>query len=62
MAEQPPAQNAAGAPEDALDKGVDAALKKTGHGQSRNVVEKISDGVRTAFKKISGKDVPVKDT
>ncbi|GAA5900556.1 uncharacterized protein JCM6883_002881 [Sporobolomyces salmoneus] len=46
---------------DALDKGVNAALGKAGHGQSASTTEKISDGIRTGFKKLTGKDVPVKD-
>ncbi|GAA5862996.1 hypothetical protein JCM3774_006715 [Rhodotorula dairenensis] len=63
--------NAAGAPGttatgghggDALDKGVAQALNKSGHGgQSASTIEKISDGIRTAFRKLTGKDVPVKD-
>ncbi|SGY40522.1 BQ5605_C003g02391 [Microbotryum silenes-dioicae] len=79
-----PAQQGTGG--DALDKGVDAVLKKAGKGQSAstkttdvvrrtnsigfktdrnhqlvNGTEKISDGVRTGFKKLTGKDVPVQD-
>ncbi|GAA5951739.1 hypothetical protein JCM8115_005230 [Rhodotorula mucilaginosa] len=47
---------------DALDKGVAQALNKSGHGgQSASTIEKISDGIRTAFRKLTGKDVPVKD-
>ncbi|GAA5989136.1 hypothetical protein JCM10908_001176 [Rhodotorula pacifica] len=47
---------------DALDKGVAAALNKSGHGgQKAGTIEKISDGIRTGFKKLTGKDVPVKD-
>ncbi|KWU46381.1 hypothetical protein RHOSPDRAFT_31831 [Rhodotorula sp. JG-1b] len=46
----------------ALDKGVAQALNKSGHGgQSASTIEKISDGIRTAFRKLTGKDVPVKD-
>ncbi|PWN20205.1 hypothetical protein BCV69DRAFT_299351 [Microstroma glucosiphilum] len=44
--------------EDALDKAVDQGLNKAGHGQNRNTVEKISDGIRSGFKKLTGKDVP----
>ncbi|KAK8865965.1 hypothetical protein IAR55_001114 [Kwoniella newhampshirensis] len=47
--------------QDALDKGVDGLLKKSGHGQNASTTEKISDGVRSAFKKVSGKDVPIAD-
>ncbi|SCZ95877.1 BZ3500_MvSof-1268-A1-R1_Chr8-1g09855 [Microbotryum saponariae] len=54
-----PAQQGTGG--DALDKGVDAVLKKAGKGQSASTTEKISDGVRTGFKKLTGKDVPVQD-
>lgn len=32
------------------DKGIVSILKKTGHGQSRQTVEKISDGIRSIFK------------
>ncbi|GAA5890239.1 hypothetical protein JCM6882_008764 [Rhodosporidiobolus microsporus] len=46
---------------DALDKGVDAVLGKFGHGGNRGTTEKISDGIRTLFKKATGKDVPIKD-
>ncbi|POY74411.1 hypothetical protein BMF94_2605 [Rhodotorula taiwanensis] len=46
---------------DALDKGVNAALNRSGHGQKAGTVEKISDGIRTGFKKLTGKDVPIKD-
>ncbi|PWN97151.1 hypothetical protein FA09DRAFT_330788 [Tilletiopsis washingtonensis] len=47
--------------QDGLDKGIDAVLKKTGHGQSESTTEKISDGFRSVFKKATGKDVPIKD-
>ncbi|OWZ51085.1 hypothetical protein J010_05934 [Cryptococcus neoformans] len=47
--------------QDALDKGVDAALNRAGHGQSHSTTEKISDGIRSVFKKATGKDVPIKD-
>ncbi|PWN53551.1 hypothetical protein IE53DRAFT_309997, partial [Violaceomyces palustris] len=51
-----------GAPQqDALDKGVQAISKKLGHEQSGSTVEKISDGIRSGFKKLTGKDVPIKD-
>jgi len=55
-----PAPGAAGQ-QDALDKGVDAILGKAGHKQSAGTVEKISDGFRKFFKKITGKDVPIAD-
>ncbi|KAE8241576.1 hypothetical protein A4X13_0g7352 [Tilletia indica] len=45
----------------AWDKGIDAILKKGGHGQSAGTVEKISDGFRKIFKKVAGKDVPIAD-
>ena len=35
--------------------------KKSGHGTSRATTEKISDGIRSGFKKMTGKDVPIKD-
>ncbi|KAK0548021.1 hypothetical protein OC846_003146 [Tilletia horrida] len=47
--------------QDALDKGIDTILGKSGHKQSGATVEKISDGVRSIFKKVTGKDVPIKD-
>ncbi|WWD09451.1 hypothetical protein V865_007575 [Kwoniella europaea PYCC6329] len=47
--------------QDFLDKGVDYGLKQTGHGQSASTTEKISDGVRSGFKKLTGKDVPIQD-
>ncbi|WVQ88164.1 hypothetical protein IAS59_001898 [Cryptococcus gattii] len=47
--------------QDALDKGVDTALNRAGHGQSHSTTEKISDGIRNVFKKATGKDVPIKD-
>ncbi|KAG7530099.1 hypothetical protein FFLO_05258 [Filobasidium floriforme] len=47
--------------QDFLDKGVDAGLKRAGHGQNASTTEKISDGIRSGFKKMTGKDVPIKD-
>jgi hypothetical protein len=41
--------------QDALDKGISTVLGKTGHGQSNSTVEKISDGFRKVFRKITGK-------
>jgi len=36
-----------------VDKGVDSILGKAGHKQSGGTTEKISDGIRSAFKKVS---------
>ncbi|GHJ90417.1 hypothetical protein NliqN6_6819 [Naganishia liquefaciens] len=47
--------------QDALDKGVDAGLKHFGKGQNASTTEKISDGIRSGFKKMTGKDVPIAD-
>ncbi|WVR05921.1 hypothetical protein IAU60_002947 [Kwoniella sp. DSM 27419] len=47
--------------QDALDKGVGSILTKAGHGQSVSTTEKISDGIRSGFKKLTGKDVPIQD-
>lgn len=47
--------------QDALDKGVDQLLTKAGHKQSGSTTEKISDGIRNVFKKVTGKDVPIQD-
>ncbi|KAK1926768.1 hypothetical protein DB88DRAFT_482942 [Papiliotrema laurentii] len=47
--------------QDALDKGVDTILGRAGHKQSAGTTEKISDGVRSLFKKATGKDVPIQD-
>ncbi|EIN08902.1 hypothetical protein PUNSTDRAFT_134076 [Punctularia strigosozonata HHB-11173 SS5] len=58
-AQQPTNTTASGG--DALDKGVDFLEKKAGHEQSHSTTEKISDGIRTGFKKMAGKDVPVQD-
>ncbi|GAA5859159.1 hypothetical protein JCM5296_002995 [Sporobolomyces johnsonii] len=46
---------------DALDRGIDSLLTKSGHTQSHSTVEKISDGARSLFKKVTGKDAPVAD-
>ncbi|PAV17604.1 Proteophosphoglycan ppg4 [Pyrrhoderma noxium] len=46
---------------DALDKGIDFLGRKTGHQQSHSTTEKISDGIRKGFRKLTGKDVPIKD-
>ncbi|WWC58688.1 uncharacterized protein I303_101232 [Kwoniella dejecticola CBS 10117] len=47
--------------QDALDKGVDYVLGKAGHKQNASTTEKISDGIRSGFKKLTGKDVPIQD-
>ncbi|WVW82332.1 hypothetical protein I302_104339 [Kwoniella bestiolae CBS 10118] len=47
--------------QDALDKGVDYVLGKAGHKQNVSTTEKISDGVRSGFKKLTGKDIPIQD-
>lgn len=54
---------------DALDKGVDLVQEHGfGQGQQKNESaveqakdEKISDGIRSAYKKVAGKDVPIAD-
>ncbi|BEJ17019.1 hypothetical protein CspHIS471_0604200 [Cutaneotrichosporon sp. HIS471] len=47
--------------QDALDKGVNTVLGKMGHAQNAQTTEKISDGVRSAFKSATGRDVPIQD-
>ncbi|EPQ28578.1 uncharacterized protein PFL1_03882 [Pseudozyma flocculosa PF-1] len=65
MSAPPPQQPGAGAggvpQQDALDKGVQAASKHFGHETNASTTEKISDGIRSGFKKLTGKDVPIKD-
>ncbi|CAO1638274.1 unnamed protein product [Sympodiomycopsis kandeliae] len=56
--QQPPQQGGAGGNMDYLDKAVDQGLDRSGHHQDRDKVEKISDGIRSGFKKLTGKDVP----
>ncbi|TQS32618.1 hypothetical protein Golomagni_07060 [Golovinomyces magnicellulatus] len=46
--------------EDYLDKGFDAISKKTGHTFDRQTSEKITDGAREGFEKLTGKKVPEK--
>ncbi|GAA5937741.1 hypothetical protein JCM1841_004774 [Sporobolomyces salmonicolor] len=46
---------------DALDKGIDSLLTKSGHTQNHSTVEKISDGARSLFKKVTGKNAPIAD-
>ncbi|ORY82103.1 hypothetical protein BCR37DRAFT_393138 [Protomyces lactucae-debilis] len=57
---QPGAPAGAGQ-QDALDKGVSFMSKKAGHSTNAGTTEKISDGIRSGFKKITGKDVPIAD-
>ncbi|KAJ9124684.1 hypothetical protein QFC24_003051 [Naganishia onofrii] len=47
--------------QDMLDKGVAAGTKHFGHATNASTTEKISDGIRTGFKKMTGKDVPIAD-
>ncbi|KAM0755669.1 hypothetical protein T439DRAFT_8961 [Meredithblackwellia eburnea MCA 4105] len=70
-AEAPPAAAPAAAPAapaddgsgDALDKGIKSLAGKFGFGSaaSNSNVEKASDGVRSLFKKATGKDIPIAD-
>jgi len=46
--------------EDYLDKAADAVANKLGKPQSRGTMEKITDGIRTAFEKVTGKKVSSK--
>ncbi|RAO64901.1 uncharacterized protein BHQ10_000913 [Talaromyces amestolkiae] len=51
--------------EDYVDKGLDFAEKKYGQGKidpakMRSTNEKITDGARNLFEKVTGKDVPSK--
>jgi len=46
--------------EDYGDKGLDAAEKKFGYTQSRETNEKITDGARGLFEKVTGKHVDSK--
>lgn len=46
---------------DSSDKGVDQLLGRAGHKQSAGTTEKISDGIRSGFKKLTGRDVPIQD-
>ncbi|WVO12945.1 hypothetical protein L204_100554 [Cryptococcus depauperatus] len=51
-----------GTQQDALDKGVSAALKGFGYtNQNPGMVEKASDAVRSGFKQVTGRDIPIKD-
>ncbi|GAA97931.1 uncharacterized protein L969DRAFT_96308 [Mixia osmundae IAM 14324] len=61
-ATQGAAQGAAqGGQMDKLDSAVDTIMKKTGHTGNRQTVEKISDGIRSIYKKITGKNIPIAD-
>ena len=54
---------AAGQPagqQDYLDKAVAFGTKKAGHATDASTTEKISDGIRGGFKKMFGKDIPIK--
>ncbi|KAE9396400.1 hypothetical protein BT96DRAFT_922158 [Gymnopus androsaceus JB14] len=46
--------------EDYGDKGLDFLEKKSGHSLGRDTNEKITDGARGQFEKMTGKDVPSK--
>ncbi|SOV02211.1 uncharacterized protein UDID_20138 [Ustilago sp. UG-2017a] len=56
-----PGQNTGAPQQDTLDKAVAFGSKKAGHEQNAGTVEKVSDGIRSGFKKLTGKDVPIKD-
>ncbi|CCG82594.1 protein of unknown function [Taphrina deformans PYCC 5710] len=55
-----PAQTGTGQ-QDMLDKGVAFGTKRAGHTTDASTTEKISDGIRSGFKKMTGKDVPIAD-
>ncbi|KDN51394.1 hypothetical protein K437DRAFT_267064 [Tilletiaria anomala UBC 951] len=64
MAEQQPQGGAppqADGQQDLLDKGIEFLENKSGHLQSKDTTEKISDGIRNVFKKVTGKDIPIQD-
>ncbi|TXT09907.1 uncharacterized protein COLE_03841 [Cutaneotrichosporon oleaginosum] len=61
MGQQQPQAGQATGQMDALDKGVDAVLGKLGYKQDTATNERISDGVRSAFKSATGKDIPIQD-
>lgn len=46
--------------EDYADKGLDFIEQKTGHSLGRDTNEKITDGARGMFEKLTGKKVPEK--
>jgi len=46
---------------DALDKAVAYGENKSGHPMSGSTTEKISDGIRKGFAKVTGKDIPIAD-
>ncbi|KAJ4419475.1 hypothetical protein N0V82_004920 [Gnomoniopsis sp. IMI 355080] len=43
--------------EDYVDKAFDFGSKKAGHPMDRNTSEKITDGARSAYEKVTGKPV-----
>ncbi|WVQ80564.1 hypothetical protein IAT38_002669 [Cryptococcus sp. DSM 104549] len=47
--------------QDALDKAVGAGLKQFGYSDNEAVTEGVSDQIRTQFKNITGKDIPIED-
>ncbi|ODQ50933.1 hypothetical protein SAICODRAFT_31682 [Saitoella complicata NRRL Y-17804] len=57
----PTATTASSGQQDYLDKGVAFAAQKAGHSTNASTTEKISDGIRSGFKKLTGKDVPIAD-
>jgi len=64
--QQQPAQGSAtgttgnNSQEDYGDKGLDFLEKKTGHSMGRDTNEKITDGARGMFEKMTGKNVDSK--
>ncbi|KDQ09638.1 hypothetical protein BOTBODRAFT_178857 [Botryobasidium botryosum FD-172 SS1] len=46
---------------DALDKAVAYGENRAGHPMSGSTTEKISDGIRKGFAKLTGKDIPIAD-
>ncbi len=61
MSGQTNEQAKAAGKQDYIDQGVSMGEKKAGHSTNAGTTEKISDGMRTGFKKATGKDAPVKD-
>ncbi|GMK59465.1 hypothetical protein CspeluHIS016_0800710 [Cutaneotrichosporon spelunceum] len=58
---QAPAAGQATGQQDALDKGVGAVMGKMGYQASASTTETVSDGVRSAFKSATGRDIPIQD-
>ncbi|KAL1887916.1 hypothetical protein Sste5346_009920 [Sporothrix stenoceras] len=54
------AGGAAAGKEDYGDKAFDFVAKKSGHSVNRDTSEKITDGLRTGFEKLTGKKVDPK--